>query len=212
MNYLELINKCLLELNFKPVQSFSELIKNDHKRIKNIINIINNEICNIENWNFLLRKKELTLPASQTEIQNDIDGRILYLFVNGQKYEYSENVEEFVSGNAKVGKYSSMNNLLLFPKFRQDNTINVIYYTKNCVIDENGREKTLFENASDESLIPMPFAQQLLLYGTCLRLKANPHHFKFSYWLGMYNEALSNLKSKTSASALYSPVINLFRK
>jgi hypothetical protein len=33
MNFLELINKCLLELNYKQVSSFAELVKNDHKKI-----------------------------------------------------------------------------------------------------------------------------------------------------------------------------------
>lgn len=55
MNYLELINKCLVELSYKQVNAFSELTKNDHKKIKNIINIINTEICRMDKWNFLLR-------------------------------------------------------------------------------------------------------------------------------------------------------------
>ena len=56
MNYLEIINKCLVELNYKQVNSFSELTKNEHKKLKNIINIINSEICSLDKWNFLLRK------------------------------------------------------------------------------------------------------------------------------------------------------------
>ncbi len=57
----------------------------------------------------------------------------------------------------------------------------------------------------------MPFVEQLLVYGTCLRLKANPQYYKFSYWMSMYKEALANLKSKTSASYLNAPVVKLFR-
>ena len=53
MKFLELINKCLLELNYRQVNAFSELIKNDHKRIKTIMNLINKEICAVEGWNFL---------------------------------------------------------------------------------------------------------------------------------------------------------------
>ena len=79
-------------------------------------------------------------------------------------------------------------------------------------IEDENNEKTDLEEAYDTSLIPMPFAEQLLVYGACLRLKANPQYFKFSYWLSMYKEALLNLKSKTSVSALSSPVVNLFRK
>ena len=58
MNYLELINKCLVELNYKQVNAFSELVKNDHKKIKNIINLINTEVCRSDKWNFLLKKME----------------------------------------------------------------------------------------------------------------------------------------------------------
>ena len=32
MNYLELINKCLVELNYKQVNTFSELTKNEHNK------------------------------------------------------------------------------------------------------------------------------------------------------------------------------------
>ncbi len=56
MKFLELINKCLLELNYRQVNAFSELIKNDHKRIKTIMNLINKEICAVEGWNFLLKR------------------------------------------------------------------------------------------------------------------------------------------------------------
>lgn len=64
MNYLELINKCLVELNYKQVNAFSELTKNDHKKLKNIINVLNSEICGFGRWAFLLRKTELSLPKN----------------------------------------------------------------------------------------------------------------------------------------------------
>ena len=74
MNYFDLVNKCLAELNYKQVNAFSELTKNDHKKIKNIINLVNNEVCNYDNWNFKLRKATLNLPAGSTEIDNTIYG------------------------------------------------------------------------------------------------------------------------------------------
>ena len=79
MNFLELINKCLLELNYKQVSSFAELVKQDHKRIIAILNIINKEICAIENWQFLLRKTKLLIPSNTTEVENPVNGRILYI-------------------------------------------------------------------------------------------------------------------------------------
>jgi len=212
MKFLELINKCLLELNYKEIHSLAELVKNDHKRIVSILNIINKEICNIEGWNFLLRRTFLTLPAGSTEIKNTVDGRILYLFIDGRRYDYNTDVESFVSNNPKTGTYSSFAQNLLFPIFKTDKKIDIIYYTDNCVIDSNSKEKKEFENPDDKSLIPMPFAEQILVYGTCLRLKANPQYYKFSYWMSMYKEALANLKSKAEVSVLNAPVISLYRR
>ena len=211
MNYLKLINKCLLELNYKQVNVFSELIKNDHKRIINIMNTLNRELCAIEGWNFLLRRTSIILPKGTTEIDNEVDGRILYLFVDGKRYDYCDDVEFFMEGNPKNYTYSAFANRLLFPKFDNDKVLDVIYFTKNCVKDSAGMEKEDFEYETDESLIPMPFVEQLLVYGTCLRLKANPQYFKFPYWISMFKEALANLKSKTAASALNAPVVKMFR-
>jgi hypothetical protein len=116
-----------------------------------------------------------------------------------------------MEGNPKPYTYSSFANRLLLPKFNSDKVLDVIYFTKNCVMDSEGLEKLDFGASTDETLIPMPFAEQLLVYGTCLRLKANPQYFKFPYWMSMYKEAMANLKSKTSASVLNLPVVKMFR-
>ena len=58
----------------------------------------------------------------------------------------------------------------------------------------------------------MPFGEQLLIYGTCMRLKANPQHVKFSYWLSMYKDAVLNLKSKAVVCTDDFPHVNLHRK
>lgn len=211
MNFLELINKCLLELNYRQVNAFSELTKNDHKRIITILNIINKEICATEFWNFLLRRTQVNFNANSTEIQNPINGRILYLFIDGKRYEFDENIASFLSGNPKFQTYSIFDNKLLFPKFDKDKKLDIIYYTKDCVQNEQGKEKSDFETSTDKSLIPMPFVEQLLVYGTCMRLKANPQYFKFSYWMSMYKEAMANLKSKSTIATSNTPTIKLSR-
>jgi hypothetical protein len=212
MNFLELINKCLLELNYKQVNAFSELVKNDHKRIMTILNIINKEVCGSDGWNFLLRKTKLNLPAENTELENTVNGRILYLFIDGRRHDFCENFEPFLKGNGIAGRYSCFSDKLLFNKFEQDKTIDVIYYTNNCVVDEENEEKTDFTLDTDVSLIPKSFAEQILVYGTCLRMKGNPQYYRFSYWMSMYKEALANLKSKSGVSVLNTPSVSLFRK
>lgn len=212
MNFLEIINKCLLELNYRQVNSLSELVKNDHQRIKTIINIVNQDICSAVNWNFLLRKTTVEIPENTTEMDNPIYGRILYFLVDGKKYRYESDVESFLTGEAKDCAYSFYADKLLFGKSDIPRTAEIIYYTKNGAVDKDGNEKTEMTEATDCSIIPMPFDQQLLTYGTCLRLKANPSYIRFSYWMGMYKEALANLKSTSSINSQDAPFVRIFRQ
>ena len=55
MNYLELINAVLQELNYKVVSSFSDLVKPDHEKIKTLVNRMNDMLLNLRDWDFLLR-------------------------------------------------------------------------------------------------------------------------------------------------------------
>src|SRR5574344_2708414 len=129
MNYFEIINKCLMELNYQPCKTFVNLTKNDHLKIKNIINVINSEVCNCDNWNFLLRKADLTLPKNFGEIENSISGRICSLSIDGTKYTYSEDFEQFILNKKPSYKYSVFNNKLLLPQFDNEKTVKIIYYT-----------------------------------------------------------------------------------
>ncbi len=211
MNFLELINKCLVELNYKQVNTFAELTKNDHNKIKNIINIINTEVCGFDKWNFLLKKTTLTLPKNKGEIENTIPGKIAAIYIGGQKYRFFEDFEKFLTNDQPMYTYSILNDKLLFPIFGEEKNIDVIYYTKNCAKSNDSTEKLTLEAEEDESLIPYPFVEPILVYGTCLRLKANPQHVKFNYWLSMYNDALANLRAKNCASAESAPNVTLFR-
>lgn len=211
MNYFELMNKCLVELNYKQVNAFSELTKNEHKKIKNIINVINKEICSLEKWNFLLRKTTLNLPKNTGQIENTVDGRIAAVLIDGKKYVYLDDFEKFFTNSQPEYTYTSFNNMLLFPIFDTDKNIEIIYYTANTAIDNSNTEKKALENEADKSLIPEAFAEPVLVYGSCMRLKGNPQHIRFNYWFGMYKDALSNMKSKLAVDANSSPVVKLFR-
>ena len=211
MNYLDLINKCLVELNYKQVNTFAELTKNDHKKIKNIINMVNTEVCRFDKWNFLLKKEELVLPKNTGELKNTISGRITLVLVDGIKYDFYSDFKKFLTNSQPMCTYSEFNDKLLFPIFDEDKTIEVIYYSENTAVDDDGNEKMYLNKEKDISLIPDPFAEPILVYGTCMRLKASAQHVKFSYWLSMYKDALSNLRSKNCVSMDDTPVINLFR-
>lgn len=212
MNYLQLINKCLVELNYKQVTSFSELVKNDHKKLKNIINVLNAEICGHDNWEFLLKKSEINLPKGESEIKNTIAGRIKLLVVDKVKFDYCEDYEKFFLNKQPSNTYSIFNDKMLLPKFNEDKKIEVIYYISNYAVDENLNEISEMTNGTDSSLIPMPFVEPLLVYGSCMRLKGNPQHVRFNYWFGMYKDALANLRSKISDNADYAPSVKMHRR
>ncbi|HCB11344.1 MAG TPA: hypothetical protein DEO94_04240, partial [Cyanobacteria bacterium UBA11991] len=174
---------------------------------------INKEICSAHNWNFLLRNQTITIPKKSSKgVQNPVNGRILHLIIDNKKYKFVENFEQFLLGQGHDFTYSICNDKLFFPKFKTEKTAQVIYYSKNCAVSKNGTEKEDLTDPDDCSLIPMPFAQQLLTYGACLRLKANPSYIRFSYWMSMYKEALVNLKSKTCIDSHYSPHVILHRQ
>ena len=212
MNYLELINKCLVELNYKQVAAFSELTKNDHKKIKNILNVLNTEICSSDRWNFLQRKTEIVLPKNTGEIENTIDGRIETIIIDGQRFEYYDDFEKFFTDSQPQNTYSLFNDKILLPMFNQNKTVEILYYTKNCAKDSQGKEKFALEVTDDSSLIPDTFAEPVLVYGTCMRLKGNPQHVRFSYWLSMYKDALANMRSRVSASIDSTPSVKMFRR
>ena len=213
MNFLEIINKCLVELNYKKVNAFAELTKNEHKKIMNILNIINAEVCNYTKWNFLIRKAVFTLNAGCAEIDNSVNGRISQLIVDGKAFDFYENAGDILIGKVKnKSLYSTYDKKILFAKiFDEDKKVEVIYYTSNNSVDDTGMEKMEMVKDSDESLIPMPFLEPILVYGACMRLKGNPQHIRFNYWVTMYKDALANMVSKCSLDANFSPCVKLSR-
>ncbi len=214
MNFLEIINKCLVELNYKPVNTFAELTKNEHKKIKNILNLLNSEICLYAKWNFLIRKTIKTLPAGTSEINNDIKGRISQLLVDGENYIPCKNTGELLAGKFKGQKvFAFFDNKIKFPHtFDSDKEIEIIYYSLNNTLSSEGFEKDKLENALDESLIPQPFVEPVLVFGTCMRLKGNPQHIRFNYWMSMYKDALANMVAKCSLDAEFEPSVKMWRR
>ena len=213
MNYLEIINKCLSELNFKTVSDFNQLDRPEHQKVKNYINLIAQEICRFENWSFLLRRETLTLAKGESQLENVINGRIMALYIDNYEYKFCEEFDNFLL-NKKIHEriYSEFENKLLFSPFEEDKLVNIIYYTRNVAFNADGEEKEKLEFAEDTPLIPEYFVEQILVYGTCMRIKADPEHAKFAFWKSMYNSAISAMRSKIAVNAEYSPYIRLYRQ
>lgn len=212
MNYFELINKCLVELNYKTCDTFTDFVKNDHEKIKNILNIINAEVCGFDSWNFLLRKMQIEFPKNTGEILNTISGRIHSLYIDNVKYNFFNDFEKFLLNKHPSNTYSVFNDKILLPFFDKNKTIELIYYTNNFAQDVYGQDIPSMTSGDNVSVIPMPFVEPILVYGTCMRLKGNTEYSKFSYWYSMYKDSLANMRSKIGTSALETPMIKISRQ
>jgi hypothetical protein len=212
MNYFELINRCLVELNYKTCDEFTDLVKNDHEKIKNILNIINAEVCGFDNWNFLLRKLQIDLLKNTGEVLNTIPGRIHSMYIDDIKYEFFSDFEKFLLNKQPSNTFTVFNDKILLPLFDTNKTIEIVYYTNNFAQDSDGLDISSMGVEDDVSVIPFPFVEPILVYGTCMRLKGNTEYSKFSYWYSMYKESIANLRAKIGANALETPQIKISRQ
>jgi len=211
MNYFEIINRCLLELNYKAVDIFENLTKSEHIRLKSIINRVNIDIVSSHDWWFRQRKAEIELKANTIEQKPDISGMITSLYIDGKKYIYNEDYESFYRKNPSGSMYSLFNNYLLLPEFKENKTATVFYSTDMAAISENGIDKKLMEFETDRSIIPEKFVEPLLVYGACMKFKATADNPKFKYWNAEYILAFRNLKSHSMRAIAEAPEIIIKR-
>lgn len=211
MNFFELINKCLMELNYRPLSYWQELIKPEHTRIKEVINRVNSEICHSADWWFLQRKAQIRLPKGDYETENPINGRIETIELDQSPLKYSPDYRSFFHDPRPSGRFSLFDSKLLFPGYDKDVVFDVYYYTNDCARSGTALEKPKLENEADESLIPERNLEQLLVYGACMRLKANPEHNRFKYWNAMYTDAIENLRSRSDLKTDSYPKITIQR-
>ena len=87
--------------------------------------------------------------------------------------------------------------------------ITVYYYPKYTSLGADGQFKTKMDSGDDVSILPMPYAEHILLYGTCLKVKANPAYPKFGFWNTMYIQALANLRKKSTSAAEDAPFVKI---
>ncbi len=212
MHYLDIINKVLIELNYKPVSSFKELCKQDHLKIKNTISRLNLEICSSYDWNFLLRKQSLNIPLNLTQISNPIFGRIDNISIDGFTLKFDPDFKKFLFGNPQPYSFSIFSNYLLFPKFSSVKQASIFYFTNNSAVNDSGFDVYSLSDPLDKSLLPLPFSEIILVYGSCMKFKGNSQHVKFKYWFSMYNEALANLRKMSVSSVSQYPSVRILSK
>lgn len=209
MNYFEIFNKVLLELNYRAVQSFDSIYKSEHKKILNAINRVNSEVLASYEWDFLEKQTLLDVDEGQNIYQLPFKGIIKAVYKDDERVLYTANSEGLLAGRLTDNFYSVSKNSIIVQKPRQKETYRIIYEGRDFAMGQNGEFKEKLTDKDDCSVLPMPFAEHILVYGACLKVKANPSYPKFGFWNTMYIQALTNLLQKSPQTKECEPFINL---
>ena len=201
----------MLELNLRPLEQFENIYKNEHLRILENIKRVNSEICTVHDWDFLTRQDKCTLHKGEYDSCYETRGKVLSVWEGGHKLKYNKNFTDFFTGRAALDSYGVFNGRLIFQKGNKDRHFRVFYTIKAMAVDIDGVEKANFEAPTDVSLIPSPFAEDVLVYGTCTKTKANPGFAKFPYWNANYIRAIGRLRAECCITSEDVPTVRLER-
>lgn len=142
-----------------------------------------------------------------------VNGIIKSVYQGSVKLLYNPNLEEALQKGLSGNTYTLANDgnsgvqILVNPQNKGD--ITVYYYPKYTCLGALGQFKTKMDAGDDVSILPMPYAEHILLYGTCLKAKANPAYPKFGFWNTMYIQALANLRKKSASAAEDAPFVKI---
>jgi len=209
MNYFEIFNKVMLELNYRPVVLFENIFKTEHLRILENINRVNVDVCTAFNWSFLEKKTLIKLDADTSEAGQGITGQITKVYDGKNRLTFIPDHESFYHGSPPQNSYGYFNDKILFGKAAHPRELTVYYNSSQLALDAGGSAKDSMDEKEDRSIIPMPYAEQILVYGTCMKTKANPAYPKFGFWNTLYTMSLVNLRAKCSPTSEDAPTIVL---
>lgn len=209
MNYFEIFNKVLLELNYRPALSFEGIYKSEHKKILDAINRVNNEVLASYDWDFLDKQTFINVEENKNVYPLEFEGNIKAVYKYNERVSYTPNSEELETGVLSGNFYSVARNSIIIPKPRKNEVYKIIYQGRNFAMGADGSFKECLSAGDDVSILPMPFAEHILVYGACLKTKANPSYPKFGFWNTMYIQALANLLKKSPQTSESEPFISL---
>ena len=206
-NYFDIFKKVLNELSWREVSSFEEIEKSEHKRVLNLINVTNSDVLSSYIWDFPIEKQEIEVKTDETTIMNDFGGRIISVWENSNKYKYVHPTHLSPKTSNRADIYSNIGNLIITTPQNHNRKLSVIYVSDLYAQGADGTKKPAMEKSDDTSILPLPYMEQILVYGTLIRVKANPSFAKFGYWRTLYYNAITNLRATGAKSSEDTPRI-----
>ena len=211
MNFLDLINLTLQELNYKQVSSFSDLIKPDHKKVITIVSRMNDILLDSCDWEFMLREVVLSVPAGAERVELPFEMKIKDVLIDGNRLCYTDECERFLAGRGFSNYFSVFNRQILLVPKNQPRSLKILYITRNHAINAQGHEIPALVNGDDVTLVPDEHARTALVYGACVQFKSNPQHPKYKHWLDGFVDARAKMRSTLEYVVQQPPEIKLPR-
>ena len=211
MNFLELVNLTLQELNFKQVSAFSELVKPDHQKIMTTVSRMNDILLDSCDWQFMLRECVLPVPSEVDSVALPFNMKIKTLSVDGVELFFTDRYEFFLGGKGFSTCYSVFNRNLLLKPAKEPRTVKIAYITQNHAKNAQGEEIPHLVASDDETLLPDEHARTALVYGACVQFKSNPQHPKYRHWLESFTDARAKMRSTNEFVVHQPPEIKLPR-
>lgn len=211
MNYLELINLTLQELNYKQVSSFSDLLKPDHKKVMTIVSRVNDILLDSCDWEFMLRERVLDIPANADRVEIPSGMKIKQVFIDGRELFYTEACEEYLSGRGFSNRYAIFDCHIMVCPADVKRSLKILYITRNHARDAQGNEKAKLENGDDITLLPDEHAATALVFGACIQFKSNPSHPRYKHWLDGFTNARAQMRATSRFTVQKPPALKLPR-
>lgn len=90
MNYFELFNKVMLELNLTPLTNFENARKSEHLRILENLRRVNTEILTKYDWDFMKNQATYKLREGENIVAVSNLGTVTRLLCNSHPLKYSK--------------------------------------------------------------------------------------------------------------------------
>ncbi len=210
MNYFELFNKVMLELNLTPLSNFENALKSEHLRILENLKRANVEILTKYDWDFMKNQATHELESGENIVAVSHLGTVTRLLCNSCQMRFVPLRGVFTDAEGLSGsEYSIWKDYIILPKSDQKRTIYLEYTSYRFAVDADGSLKANFEAAEDKSILPEPFGDDILVYGATVLTKANPKFEKFAFWQKCYNDAVLRLVESEKKSYHKEPCVRL---
>lgn len=201
-NFLDLCNEVLAIMFYQEAPTFEDLETTEGRLVKTKMNNVLRKICSGEHsiWKFREKEQRFFLQEGNNKY-NMPNGYITYIrpddLSNRGPLIYNNNYRWLPMTSAGTPTqywiFDNKINLYPIPSETDSGTMYKIeYLTNNFAVDEDGREKEIMTEGTDEPIIPEIY-RSVLVFGTAKDFRANASDAKSKFYEEEYNTIYNDM-------------------